>query len=192
MTTKTSVSLLVLALTTVGCAFEGGEDVAEERDVSSYAESNVPQIEAPGFPASPEWPDTAELGDETSFDDVPPSVKAKPGTSFDDVPPKAPAPEPGSAFDDVPENLPGPGANAAHDYEPSSATGDEWSGDADDSAKAQAGEAASTYDIVEPSAPSEPKPGTYDDVPPQPVGVPCFQVHPSKGEILMGLCQPSK
>jgi hypothetical protein len=170
MTTKSTVSLLVLALCTFGCAFDSGEDVAAEREFSS--ESPTPQIEAPPWPTGPSSSKIAAKSPEGAYDDVAPSFPSAPGTSFDDVAPSgASGAEPGE-YDDVAPSFPAAPGTSFDDVEP----------------EAAAPAPGSTFDDVEPSEPNGEAPNAHDDVEPTVNGVPCFWLHPTSGAVVVAPC----
>lgn len=173
MTTKSTVSLLVLALSTFGCAFDSGEDVAAEREFSS--ESPSPQIEAPPWPTGPSSGKNAAASPQGAYDDVAPSFPAAPGTSFDDVAPSGGSSANPGEYDDVAPSFPAAPGTSFDDVEP----------------EAAAPAPGSTFDDVEPSAPEHDSEldERFDDVPPsQGKAVPCFWLHPTTGAVVVAPC----
>ena len=107
MTSKFAAVSLVFAVFTAGCAFESGEDIAEQElsvDVETYDE--VAPTPAPAAPG-------------TTFDDVEPTIPLAPPNSNDDQPQESPVASDDVAgpntYDDVPPSDPPAAPGSAHD-----------------------------------------------------------------------------
>jgi hypothetical protein len=186
MMTKSSVSLLVLVLSTFGCAIDSSEEGSVESGLSGGMQ--VAQID----PLAPSPADVAaEAAALDTFDDVAPEgPAAAPGSRVDDVAPGAPGAKPGSRFDDVAPGAPEAELGSEFDdvepWAPGAEPGSEFDDVAPEAPEAPGAAVGTEVDVA--SAPSKTKPGSAHTSAP---GA-CVFVDPSTGAVFFGLCGSAK